>query len=72
LFCRVALRLPGLQMPPVSADTVGPRKRSAAGQSLITFQAALLRRYFAWWRLTPYPAYGVQTQYVNRRRTWGR
>ncbi|OUK65567.1 hypothetical protein BZY49_18605 [Klebsiella pneumoniae] len=22
--------------------------------------------------MTPYPAYGVQTQYVNRRQTWGR
>ncbi|MCS6067267.1 hypothetical protein LNO81_08595 [Klebsiella variicola subsp. variicola] len=31
-----------------------------------------MRRYFAGWRLTPYPAYRVQTQYVNRRRTWGR
>ncbi|HIE9589429.1 TPA: hypothetical protein ACXRZH_002289, partial [Klebsiella variicola subsp. variicola] len=71
LFCRVALRLPGLQMPPVSTDTVGPRKRSAAGQALITFQATLLRRYFAGWRYA-YPAYGIQSQYVNRRRTWGR
>ncbi len=31
LFCRVALRLPGLRRPPVSSYTVGPRKRSAAG-----------------------------------------
>jgi len=43
-------------MPPVSADTVGPRKRSDAGQALITFQATLLRRYFAGWRYA-YPAY---------------
>ncbi|ACI10718.1 hypothetical protein KPK_3700 [Klebsiella variicola] len=43
-------------MPPVSADTVGPRKRSAAGQALITFQAALLCGYFAGWRYA-YPAY---------------
>ncbi|EPF28740.1 hypothetical protein F869_27768, partial [Klebsiella pneumoniae subsp. pneumoniae CIP 52.145 = B5055] len=41
------------------------------GQALITFQAALLRGYFAGWRYA-YPAYGVQSQYVNRRRTWGR
>jgi len=38
---------------------------------LIIFQAALLRRYFAGWRYA-YPAYGIQSQYVNRRRTWGR
>jgi hypothetical protein len=34
----------------------------------MTFQATLLRRYFAGWRYA-YPAYGVQSQYVNRRRT---
>ena len=48
-----------------------PRKRSAAGQALIIFQAALLRGYFAGWRYA-YPAYGIQSQYVNRRWTWGR
>ncbi|HGF9807553.1 TPA: hypothetical protein ACJEWJ_005223, partial [Klebsiella quasipneumoniae] len=28
-----------------------PGKRNAAGQALITFQATLLRRFFAGWRL---------------------
>ncbi|WP_218190320.1 hypothetical protein, partial [Klebsiella quasipneumoniae] len=44
-------------MPPVSSDTVGPRKRSAAGHAFITSHASLLRRHFAGWRYA-YPAYG--------------
>ncbi|MDS0532583.1 hypothetical protein NK004_20465, partial [Klebsiella quasipneumoniae] len=44
-----------------------PGKRSAAGR---WHQAR--SRFYAGWRLSPYPAYGVQIQYVNRRRTWGR
>ncbi|MCD5904405.1 hypothetical protein LB419_32715, partial [Klebsiella pneumoniae] len=51
--------------------TPGSAQAQRRGQALITFQAALLRGYFAGWRYA-YPAYGVQSQYVNRRRTWGR
>ncbi|HBX6201454.1 TPA: hypothetical protein MIN54_20900 [Klebsiella pneumoniae] len=57
------------------------RRAIAAGTKPLLCRAASdalpgLRCYcaviFAGRRLTPYPAYGVQTQYVNRRRTWGR
>ncbi len=44
-------------------NTVGPRKRSAAGQA-VPICTRLRSRRCAGWRLTPYPAYGAL--YINR------
>ena len=44
-------------------NTVGPRKRSAAGQA-VPICTRLRSRRCAGWRLTPYPAYGAL--YIKR------
>ncbi|WP_219811095.1 hypothetical protein, partial [Klebsiella pneumoniae] len=74
-----ALRLPNLHYPHAHASAAPPgdcRGHGAAfmpgGGCRLARPTVLLRGYFAGRRLTPYPAYGVQTQYVNRRQTWGR